>query len=512
MNALVELRATVAKYLVYLLWLHVPLLAVVGMLISGDWMSATIGGAAFAAIPTFLKYQRGVDFAFRASVAITFVVQVGLMVYIFAGHPWQIDIHMYFFAALAIVSAFCCWRSILVATVAIALHHLVLNFVLPAAVFPEGGDFARVVLHAVIVVLEAAVLVFMTVKLTEAFTASQAAVDMAEQSQQETLIEKAHAEQATKEAEKAAAEALKLKEEAEILQVDKDRTGETQRQERVRQRNEIAATFEEAVGGVLRKVSENSKSLSGLADNLQKISGDVENRISNATELAGDMTNNVQTVTAATEELSKSIQEISGQVNQSNQVVSNAADRATATASTMAELKDAAQQISEVVNLINDIAEQTNLLALNATIEAARAGDAGKGFAVVASEVKNLATQTARATEEISSQISGIQSVSEQAGSEIEAILKIIGDINSTTASVAAAVEEQSVATSEISGSTHSAYDSTKNLQREVGNIQNDTQETLTASEGVRKAVEGMVQDTDIVMEEVAAFIKRMRA
>ncbi|MBO6827414.1 MAG: hypothetical protein JJ879_14505, partial [Sneathiella sp.] len=435
MNALEDLRQTAAKYLNYLLWLHVPLLAIAGYFVGGDWVSATIGGAVFAAIPTLLKFQQGVNFTYRSSVAISFVVQVGLLVYVFSGHPWQIDIHMYFFAALAIVSAFCCWRSILVATVAIALHHLILNFVLPAAVFPEGADFFRVVLHAVIVVLEAAVLVFMTAKLTGAFEASQSAVDMAEKAHQETLAEKALAEQATQDAKKAAAEAVRLKEEAERLQDEKTRADDVQRQERTRQRNEIASSFEESVGGILRKVSDNSKNLSGLADNLQQISVNVENRISHTTDLAGDMTNNVQTVTAATEELSKSIQEISSQVNQSNQVVSNAADRATATASTMAELKDAAQQISEVVSLINDIAEQTNLLALNATIEAARAGDAGKGFAVVASEVKNLATQTARATEEISSQISGIQSVSEQAGSEIEAILKIIEDINSTTAS-----------------------------------------------------------------------------
>lgn len=512
MNALNELRELVSKYLLYVLWAHVPITAIAAIAVGGDWKYSTIGSAVFALVPTVIGLKNRMSLQYRYSVAVTYIVQIGLMVYVFSGHPWQIDVHMYFFAGLAIVAVLCCWRTIIVATIAIAVHHLVLNFALPSAVFPDGADFFRVVLHAVIVVFESIVLTYLAYKLVTAFTKAEVAITEADQAKQRAEAEKVKAEDASKEARTATEHVTALKAEADRMNEEKMQAAEDQAVRRRSDRLEIANQFEQNVAGVLKKVSENSHSMSELINNLKNISGEVTAKVVQTTGVAETMTNNVQTVSSATEELSASIQEISSQVNQSNQIASTASERANATAGTMKELKEAAQQISEVVSLINDIAEQTNLLALNATIEAARAGEAGKGFAVVASEVKNLATQTARATEEITTQISGIQQVSEQAATEIEAILATINEINSTTSSVAAAVEEQSVATNEISSSTRNAYDGTVKLKEDVANIEQFAKQSSEASERVLGAVTEMVTDTDSVLTEVSGFLTKFRA
>ncbi len=512
MNALFELRQSVANKLLLLLWGHVPLIAVSGLYIGGDWITATIGAAVFAAIATGLFLRDGAALAYRYAFAVSYVVQVGLLVYVFSGHPWQIDIHMYFFASLAIIAVMCCWKTIIVATATIAVHHLALNFLLPAAVFPEGADFFRVVLHAVVVVFESALLAWLTFKLVDAFEDSADAVSEAKDATKIADVEKQRAVEATEEAKRSEAHISELKAEADRLNEEKIQSAEKENDRRQQDRQMIATEFEEKVGNILQKVAQNSQAMSGMASNLKNISGNVSEKVSKTSGVAENMTTSVQTVSSATDELSSSIQEISSQVNLSNQVAGAASNRATETAKTMEQLKDAAHQISEVVSLISDIAEQTNLLALNATIEAARAGEAGKGFAVVASEVKNLATQTAKATEDITTQISGIQQVSEQAAGEIEAILATINEINSTTASVAAAVEEQSVATNEISVSTRSAYDGTVHLKGDVANIEQFAQQSSEASEQVLIAVTEMVSDTDKVLVEVTGFLKKFRA
>lgn len=511
MNALDQLRQSISKNITILLWLHVPLQAIAALSIGGDWLIPTIGSAIFAAIPTVLLRKDTASLNFRYAVGVSYMVQVGILVYVFQGHPWQIDVHMYFFAALAIVAALCCWKTVIIATATVAVHHLVLNFAYPAAVFPEGADFFRVVLHAVVVVLECAVLAWLTFKLAVAFRASSEAVEDAQTAKGQADQETQRAVEASKTAKESEVHVMELKAEAERLNDDKALAAEAE-QERARlERHAVADDFEAAVGSVVKKVAENSRKVSGLAANMQKISSQAGGKVSETVSVTDTMSNSVQTVSAATEELSASIQEISKQVNQSNQVTTSASERATATGATMEKLKNAAQQISEVVGLISDIAEQTNLLALNATIEAARAGEAGKGFAVVASEVKNLATQTARATEDISTQVSGIQEVTELAAGEINGILKIINEISETTSSVAAAVEEQAAATNEISNSTGSAFEGTISVKGQVSEIDGFVTKSGAASDEVLAATTLLVEDADQVLEEVSKFLKKVR-
>ena len=226
---------------------------------------------------------------------------------------------------------------------------------------------------------------------------------------------------------------------------------------------------------------------------------------------ASDLTRDrVQTAAAATEELSASINEIASQVSRTAEASKAAADDANRTNAMVSSLADAAQRIGEVVNLITDIASQTNLLALNATIEAARAGEAGKGFAVVAGEVKNLANQTARATDEITRQISAIQCEANTSANAMSAIVQRIDEIDSIAAMVAAAVEEQSAATAEISRSMQEVSSATIEVGQSINEVSQAAGQTGDAAVAVKDASSELSSQAESLKQEVSSFLDEM--
>ena len=221
---------------------------------------------------------------------------------------------------------------------------------------------------------------------------------------------------------------------------------------------------------------------------------------------------NVQTVATASEELSASIAEIGRQVNQSAKIAANAVDAATRTNEAVRGLDESASRIGEVVTLINDIAGQTNLLALNATIEAARAGEAGKGFAVVAQEVKNLANQTARATEEISSQITSVQEETRDTVTAIDNIMQIISEISDISTTIASAVEEQGVSTQEIARNVQQAAQGTQEVNSNIGGVTQAASSTGAASSQVLESASQLSAQAERLRGDVESFLADVRA
>jgi methyl-accepting chemotaxis protein len=480
---LVRLRETASKILLAVLWLHVPIAVIVGLVRGGDWLVPAAFMVAMALAATVSWRASGNGLSTRLIFAVALMGGVSMLVFQFAGHPWQVDMHMYFFAALAFLVAYCDYRPIIAGTVAVALHHLSLNFILPAAIYPGGADLGRVVLHAVILLIEAGVLIWLAHTLSHLF---------------ETAAQK------TAEADAAsAAEARANDDRAEAAQAKQGRDAA---------RRALAAGFERKIASVVEAVAVAAGEMQGLSSSMNGSNAETSRQTATVAAASTQASANVETVAAATEELTASINNIAQQVTRSAEIANKAAEEARRTNAVVEGLATGTQKIGEVVTLIQSIASQTNLLALNATIEAARAGEHGRGFAVVASEVKALANQTAKATEEISAQIQAIQTATGEAVNAIQAISGTIAEIDDISSEIAAAVDQQGAATREIAGNVQQAANSTRDVNNSILSVSRASDEAGRATARLLDAANGLSSQSEGLKSEVEGFLASLQA
>ncbi|WP_114394362.1 methyl-accepting chemotaxis protein [Oleisolibacter albus] len=284
------------------------------------------------------------------------------------------------------------------------------------------------------------------------------------------------------------------------------------REERTRRVEQLIGQFESAIGDVLQAVASAATELDGTARSMTDIARQTNEQVNLCATVSGQTSSNVQTVASAAEELSSSSQEIGRQVSESSRIAASAVAQAEQTDASMRSLAEAAERIGAVVQLIQDIAGQTNLLALNATIEAARAGEAGKGFAVVASEVKSLANQTAKATEEISAQIAGIQSASGGAVAAITAIGQTIRRVSEIATTIAAAVEEQGAATAEIARNVQQAAVGSQEVSSNLAQVADAASQTGAAAGEVLGAASELSRQSETLRRDIEGFLAGIRA
>ena len=295
----------------------------------------------------------------------------------------------------------------------------------------------------------------------------------------------------------------------EISSKDKEKEAEAAKRATM---SALADSFEASIAQVVDTVSSAATELEASSETLSKTAQDTSAHSESVSRTADLSASNVQTVASASEEMSASISEIANQVQTAARIAREAEQKASETNSTVVALSEAAAKIGAVVNLISDIASQTNLLALNATIEAARAGEAGKGFAVVASEVKSLAEQTAKATDEISTQIGGVQSATHLAVSAIEGISATISQINEISGTISTSVEQQMKAVQEITHSTSSVATATHEVSQAIGLVQQGATETGAAAEQSLAAARELGQQADNLKRAVGKFLEEVRA
>jgi methyl-accepting chemotaxis protein len=483
LSNLERLRIGVGRFFVTGLWLHLPVIAGIGLANGTSWIAGLVASALVAGIcnAAWLSDRSGA--LPRYLIAIALVTDVSLMVWLAHG-PLQIDMHMYYFAGLALLTAFCDWRVIVLAATATALHHLGLNFLLPMAVFPDGANFGRVVIHAVIVVIETATLIWLTHYLTTLFADNRRAIEeMAEARKRETSNSE---------------EWKRLSQEASA--------------ERRRARLDMADRFEAAIKSVMEQVADAASELQVTAKSMTSTAANASDRASSVSSVASEASASIQAVAAASESYNTSIAEIGRQVHQASEITTRTASEGDRTSKTVRSLADAAQRIGGVLQLIQEIAGQTNLLALNATIEAARAGDAGKGFAVVASEVKLLANQTAKATDDIRTQIAAIQTETRGTADAIAAICRTIGEISDISSTIAAAVTQQGTTTREMADRIQQVAAGTRDVAENIGTVTDAANDTGSAATEVLHSAEKLAKQSTVMRSEVEQFLASIRA
>ncbi len=480
---LTDLRRGVAGVLIGLAFIHVPLLVLSFRLHGEDSLVPPAAAAAMAGFALLLYARLGAALVTQLVIAIVLIGQVSMLVYSFAGHPWQPDMHMYYFAVLALLAGFCDWRPIVMGAALTALHHLALQYVLPAAVFYQGGSLLRVLLHAGIVVVETSFLVAMAVFTERMFVMNADNLARAR--------EVAERERAAGVQEKRLADALASR--AEVL---RDMVSQ------FRGRMDEAMTV---LDGSTEAMQSGSRELTGTSDLVRQQSALVSDAAD--TTMAG-----IDHLAAAANELAASISEIGRNVSYSASGSKGAADLARNASAELEALVRSSENVGTVVEIIRGIAAQTSMLALNATIEAARAGEMGRGFAVVASEVKSLSAQTAKATEEVSSQIGAMQTASQRSLHAIRDIVEAIGDVESVADAIARSVQEQGHATAEIARQVQLASHGARSSAGVVDNFEALTVRTHGAAEHLQAAADALAAQAQGIRQEVAGFCGRIAA
>jgi methyl-accepting chemotaxis protein len=427
-------------------------------------------------------------------------IHPAILVYLFGGHTWQMDMHMYFFAWLAALAVLCDWRPIGLASVLIALHHLVLNFVAPEWVFRETGDIGRVLVHAIAVVLQFGVLVYLTNRLRELIV---------EQVRQRELSEALAGEaQAARElAERQSADLRAASERARAEAAARD-AAHLRKTELIT----IATEFERSVASVAETVGSAAFSLEQSAARLAELAQDTGRRAASASGTAGQASDRSRALAASVADLLRSIGSIGTNVSQQSQLSAVASARTGASDEALRSLAGRAREIGEFADVIRDVAAQTNLVALNATIEAARAGEAGQGFGVVADEVKKLAEQASESTIKIAGIVANVDAGASEAEIVLKEVSGAVAELAQAAEAIRKAVEDQQATVQLLEVHAREAATGAGEMADQIRSVAQVASSAEQVSRELERASGNLMTSSETLRRSTADFVAHLRA
>jgi methyl-accepting chemotaxis protein len=477
----VALRATrerFARLFLPFLWAH-PAVALLLAFAFGQaaWYAALLFGVGFAAaLAAEIAFRAGgADATTRHVSSAAAVIETAVIIAAGMGSHYQIDLHMYVFVMIAIVSGWCDRNVFLTTTATAAVHHLALNAVAPHCVFPDGTDYARVVIHAVLVVLQAAFLMPMSAR-------TAALIVRAESSERDALV---RVDEVTRDLE--------------------DRFGaEREREAALRA---LVGAFRAEAEATTRPVLEAVRRLNAVATELLDASGGGTTVLGRMREAAGDVDGAMEEADRSARIVGEAVANIRRVVNGAKRNVDDVLRQADESAEAVQSLVAATAEMNEILGVIRSVAEQTNLLALNATIEAARAGEAGRGFAVVAAEVKGLADESESAAETIARRLSAIAASTDDVVEKIRRIGVLAGSVTEGATAIVAAADEQNAATAALARSVDTASAAAERSGDAHDELAAAMAAGREAANAVRRAADGLAASSETMERAIGAFL-----
>ncbi|WP_158817856.1 methyl-accepting chemotaxis protein [Methylocapsa sp. S129] len=510
---LAALRRRALSLLLVLSWLQAALIALACWFVDCPWLIPVGASVAFAATAQAMARFDAKGDQSRLVSGVSLMASISIMVGVMSGQKMQVDLHMVYFAALAILVACCDWRVIVAGTAVVALHHTALNFVLPNLVYPGGEDFGRLLLHAIVLSIEAAALVWVAITIERMFGAVSQEAAHAEQSR--LMAEQSHdaALAAAREAE--TARARNEQDRARVMQDDETILNNLALSLRRLAEGDLTATLDvdlpEKAEGLRADLNATVRSLRSVMQAVVRAAAGVRASANEISTAASNLSGRTEQQAANLEETAAALDQITATVRRTAEGAARAhavvgAARTDAEHSgqvvrqaiaAMSAIESSSSQIGQIIGVIDEIAFQTNLLALNAGVEAARAGDAGRGFAVVATEVRTLAQRSTEAAKEIKALISasaghvghGVKLVA-QTGAVLARIVEQVNEINRTMAEIAASSGEQAKGLDQVNSAVNQMDQTTQQNAAMVGESTAATQTLVQEAEELSRAVD----------------------